>query len=100
MTVNYGASRDPPEKGIPLCTLHHFPNRIEHTLQWARDWFEGEFSQAPAAVNAFLRQPDFIASLAAQPAVRLETLKKVCALCYTCVCFVLCRLSSVLVLDC
>ena len=36
VTVNYGATRDPPEKGIPLCTLHHFPNRIEHTLQVRR----------------------------------------------------------------
>ncbi|RLN96567.1 hypothetical protein BBJ28_00025867, partial [Nothophytophthora sp. Chile5] len=41
-TENYGASRDPPEKSIPICTLKNFPNAIEHTLQWARDWFEGE----------------------------------------------------------
>jgi ubiquitin-activating enzyme E1 len=77
VTVNYGATRDPPEKGIPLCTLHHFPNRIEHTLQWARDWFEGEFSQSPAAVNAYLRQPGYFAAFSAQPAVRWETLKRI-----------------------
>ncbi|RYY70331.1 hypothetical protein EON63_22735 [archaeon] len=40
MTENYGATRDPPEKSIPVCTLKHFPNLIEHTLQWAREWYE------------------------------------------------------------
>lgn len=40
MTENYGATRDPPEKSIPVCTLKHFPNQIDHTLQWAREWFE------------------------------------------------------------
>lgn len=39
-TEHYGARRDPAEKSIPICTLKHFPNQIEHTLQWARDWFE------------------------------------------------------------
>jgi ubiquitin-activating enzyme E1 len=39
-TENYGATRDPPEKSIPVCTLKHFPNQIDHTLQWAREWFE------------------------------------------------------------
>lgn len=39
-TEHYGATRDPPEKSIPMCTLKFFPNQIEHTLQWAREWFE------------------------------------------------------------
>ena len=56
LTENYGASRDPPEKAIPVCTLKNFPNLIEHTLQWARDWFEGEFKQLPDSVNAYLSQ--------------------------------------------
>ena len=50
-------------------------------LQWARDWFEGEFSQTPSAANAYIRQADYIASLAAQPAVRLDTLKRVHGAC-------------------
>src|SRR6478752_942365 len=41
LTESYGSSRDPPEKSIPTCTLHHFPNTIDHTIQWARDVFEG-----------------------------------------------------------
>lgn len=43
MTESYGDSRDPPEESIPLCTLRHFPNRIEHALEWARDLFQGLF---------------------------------------------------------
>merc|ERR1712139_247089 len=34
LTENYGATRDPPAKSIPICTLKNFPNAIEHTLQW------------------------------------------------------------------
>jgi len=40
LTESYASSRDPPEKSIPTCTLHHFPNTIDHTIQWARDIFE------------------------------------------------------------
>jgi ubiquitin-activating enzyme E1 len=50
MTESYGSSRDPPEKSIPICTLKNFPNAIEHTLQWARDLFEGVFTQVCALV--------------------------------------------------
>lgn len=41
ITESYSSSRDPPEKAIPVCTLKNFPNAIEHTIQWARDDFEG-----------------------------------------------------------
>jgi ubiquitin-activating enzyme E1 len=58
LTENYGATRDPPEKSIPVCTLKNFPNQIEHTVQWARDWFEGVFKQAPDDVNAYLTNPE------------------------------------------
>jgi ubiquitin-activating enzyme E1 len=58
-TENYGATRDPPEKSIPVCTLKHFPNQIEHTLQWARDWFEEAFSIAAQETVQYLTQPDF-----------------------------------------
>jgi ubiquitin-activating enzyme E1 len=55
ITENYGATRDPPEKSIPVCTLKNFPNQIQHTLQWARDWFEGECKQCCAEdVNVYL----------------------------------------------
>mmetsp|Transcript_8237 Transcript_8237/g.9418 ORF Transcript_8237/g.9418 Transcript_8237/m.9418 type:complete len:786 (-) Transcript_8237:144-2501(-) len=76
LTENYGASRDPPEKSIPICTLKNFPNQIEHTLQWARDWFEGTFAQDPASVNQYLSQPDFVKKLDATPNTKLSTLER------------------------
>lgn len=63
LTENYGATRDPPEKSIPVCTLKNFPNQIEHTLQWARDWFEGTFKQTPDDVNKYLTEPEFLTIL-------------------------------------
>jgi ubiquitin-activating enzyme E1 len=60
-----------------VCTLKNFPNRIEHTLQWARDWFEGEFKQTPEAVNAFLSQSDFVAIISKQQNTCVDTLEKV-----------------------
>ena len=31
-TENYGATRDPPEKSIPVCTLKNFPNQVKRGL--------------------------------------------------------------------
>lgn len=76
-TENYGASRDPPEKSIPICTLKNFPNAIEHTLQWARDWFEGVFNQTAADANAYLSQAGFVAQLQAQQNTKLDTLERI-----------------------
>jgi ubiquitin-activating enzyme E1 len=53
-TENYGASRDPPEKQAPMCTLHSFPHNIDHCLTWARSEFEGLLEKTPAEANAFL----------------------------------------------
>ena len=44
VTQSYSSTQDPPEKSIPMCTLKNFPNAIEHTLQWARDMFEGRIT--------------------------------------------------------
>ena len=54
LTESYGASRDPPEESIPICTLRNFPNKIEHAIQWAREAFEGHFLTTPSAVNSLL----------------------------------------------
>ncbi|EPY75682.1 ubiquitin-like modifier-activating enzyme 1 Y-like protein [Camelus ferus] len=54
LTESYSSSQDPPEKSIPICTLKNFPNAIEHTLQWARDEFEGLFKQPAENVNQYL----------------------------------------------
>lgn len=78
LTENYGATRDPPEKSIPVCTLKNFPNQIQHTLQWARDWFEGEFKQSAEDTNAYLSAPSatqYLESL--QPNTKTETLRTI-----------------------
>lgn len=47
--------QDPPEKSFPACTLKNFPYLIEHTLQWARDLFEGLFVHQSQAMSSFLQ---------------------------------------------
>ena len=53
LTESYGSTQDPPEKSIQICTIKNFPNSIEHTIQWARDEFEGLFTKAPQNVELF-----------------------------------------------
>uniref|UniRef100_A0A672SK18 E1 ubiquitin-activating enzyme n=1 Tax=Sinocyclocheilus grahami TaxID=75366 RepID=A0A672SK18_SINGR len=60
LTESYGPSTSGGQKAIPICTLKNFPHRIEHTLQWARDQFEGLFKQAAENVNNFLSDPTFV----------------------------------------
>ncbi|KAF8397226.1 hypothetical protein HHK36_016136 [Tetracentron sinense] len=57
LTENYGASRDPPEKQAPMCTVHSFPHNIDHCLTWARSEFEGLLEKTPDEVNAYLSNP-------------------------------------------
>eukprot|EP01059_Diplonema_ambulator_P035823 TRINITY_DN8611_c0_g1_i1.p1 TRINITY_DN8611_c0_g1~~TRINITY_DN8611_c0_g1_i1.p1 ORF type:complete len:1045 (+),score=438.60 TRINITY_DN8611_c0_g1_i1:165-3137(+) len=77
LTESYGSSHDPPEKSIPICTLKNFPNAIEHTIQWARDSFEGFFSTAPREVNGFIHDKGFLAQLDKEPSSRITTLQTV-----------------------
>ena len=78
LTENYGASRDPPEKSAPMCTLHSFPHNIDHCLTWARSEFEGLFEKSPAEANAYLAKPDEYAAAArsAGDAAARENLEK------------------------
>ncbi|XP_076904023.1 ubiquitin-activating enzyme E1 1-like [Bidens hawaiensis] len=62
LTENYGASRDPPEKQAPMCTVHSFPHNIDHCLTWARSEFEGLLEKTPSEVNAYLSNPSEYAS--------------------------------------
>jgi len=65
MTESYGSTRDPPEQGIPVCTLKNFPYDINHTIQYARDMFEGYFNKAPMNYNKLVSDKDCIKSLTA-----------------------------------
>ncbi|XP_032405028.1 LOW QUALITY PROTEIN: ubiquitin-like modifier-activating enzyme 1 [Xiphophorus hellerii] len=79
LTESYGPGKSSSGNAIPLCTLKNFPHRIEHTLQWARDQFEGLFKQTPENVNLFLRDKNFIGrTLTHGDAEALEILGGVC----------------------
>lgn len=75
VTESYGSSRDPPEESIPICTLKNFPNKIEHTIQWARDVFEGYFRQSADEVNNYLTNANYLTDLAKQPNTQLTSLQ-------------------------
>lgn len=78
-TESYGSTRDPPEEGIPVCTLKHFPHKIEHTIQWARDLFAGEFTLGPEEVNSYISKSDYSKSFGDQQhqyVTALETVYK------------------------
>jgi len=78
LTESYGSSQDPPEKSIPICTLKNFPNKIEHTLQWARDAFEGFFTQPAGDVNSYLTDANFVEKTMKQQGEQpLETLTNI-----------------------
>uniref|UniRef100_A0A7S3ZEA8 E1 ubiquitin-activating enzyme n=1 Tax=Lotharella globosa TaxID=91324 RepID=A0A7S3ZEA8_9EUKA len=75
LTESYGSSQDPPEESIPLCTLHNFPYKIEHTIQWARDKFGGLFKVAPEEVNSYLTDPNHLEKVAGDATTELKTLE-------------------------
>jgi len=78
VTESYSSSQDPPEKSIPICTLKNFPNAIEHTLQWARDLFEGQFTQAPLTASQYVEDSTFKEKTLALPGAQpLETFQTV-----------------------
>jgi ubiquitin-activating enzyme E1 len=77
LTESYGSSRDAPEESIPICTLKNFPHKIEHTIQWARDHFEGLFKAGPSEVNNYLTQPSYLAELAKQQNQQLQSLQTI-----------------------
>ncbi len=63
----YSSSQDPPEKSFPICTLKNFPNSIEHTLQWARDAFQGLFYNPAVSAQTFIKDPEsFMSNLTKQ----------------------------------
>lgn len=78
-TQSYGDSQDPPEESIPMCTLKNFPHAIEHCIEWARDNFEGMFTDVPKEVNNYLSNPTtYLAKLRTEnTAVQKERLEKI-----------------------
>ncbi|KAI3639974.1 hypothetical protein MIR68_001979 [Amoeboaphelidium protococcarum] len=60
MTESYSSSQDPPEKSIPMCTLHNFPNAIEHTIEWSRNKFVELFTDNVMDMKLYLSENNFV----------------------------------------
>jgi len=64
-----------------MCTLKSFPNSIEHTLAWARDWFEEEFKQIPDNVTQYLNSKSMeefmTSSVMTQQNMKLDSVLKI-----------------------
>ncbi|PGH11735.1 hypothetical protein AJ80_06996 [Polytolypa hystricis UAMH7299] len=75
LTESYSSSQDPPEQSFPMCTLRSFPNRIEHTIAWAREMFQNYFVGPPESVNMYLSSPDYIGKTLKQAGNEQQTLE-------------------------
>ncbi|KAK4226369.1 hypothetical protein QBC38DRAFT_510470 [Podospora fimiseda] len=60
ITESYSSSQDPPEQSFPMCTLRSFPNKIEHTIAWARELFESSFVKPAETANLYLTQTNYL----------------------------------------
>ena len=58
LTESYSSLQDPPEQHIPMCTIKLFPYKFEHTVQHARDIFEGYFNRIPASYDSWARDSE------------------------------------------
>ncbi|KAL1434907.1 hypothetical protein MTO96_011380 [Rhipicephalus appendiculatus] len=82
MSESYSCSQDPPETSVAVCTIKHFPYRIEHTLQWARDEFEGLFKISAVNAVKYLKDSTFLSEALqtlqlSEKVVLLEELTKI-----------------------
>uniref|UniRef100_A0A8C4XJS3 E1 ubiquitin-activating enzyme n=1 Tax=Falco tinnunculus TaxID=100819 RepID=A0A8C4XJS3_FALTI len=75
LTKPLGPAGTPGNGTFPVCTLRYFPRTIQHTLQWARDEFEGLFQLPAEHVSQFMEDPAFLEQLPAAKA--LEVLQQV-----------------------
>ena len=75
ITESYGSSQDPPEQSFPMCTLRSFPNRIEHTIAWAKDLFHTYFAGPAEIVNLYITQPNYLDASLKQSGNEKQTLE-------------------------
>jgi ubiquitin-activating enzyme E1 len=75
ITESYSSSQDPPERSFPMCTLRSFPNKIEHTIAWAREMFDAFFVKGPEIVNLYLTQPNYLGASLKQSGNEKQTLE-------------------------
>jgi ubiquitin-activating enzyme E1 len=77
LTESYSSSQDPPEQSFPMCTLRSFPNKIEHTIAWARELFESYFVKPAETVNLYLTQPNYLETTLKQGGNEKATLETI-----------------------
>ena len=77
LTESYSSSQDPPEQSFPQCTLRSFPNKIEHTIAWAKEKFHQYFVGPPESVNLYLSQPNYVEQTLKQSGNEIPTLKSI-----------------------
>ncbi|GAW18652.1 hypothetical protein ANO14919_081330 [Xylariales sp. No.14919] len=77
LTESYSSSQDPPEVSFPMCTLRSFPNKIEHTIAWARELFETSFVKSAETVNLYLTQPNYLETTLRQGGSEKPTLEMI-----------------------
>ncbi|KAF8489101.1 ubiquitin activating enzyme [Gautieria morchelliformis] len=77
LTESYASSQDPPEKEAPSCTIKNFPNAIQHTIQWAREYFEGLFIKPAQTVNSYLSEPSFLETTLRYAGNQTEQIKSI-----------------------
>ena len=77
LTESYSSSQDPPEQSFPQCTLRSFPNKIEHTIAWAKEKFHQYFVGPPETVNLYLTQPNYIEHTLKQAGNEIPTLESI-----------------------
>ncbi|MCJ1477720.1 hypothetical protein MMC13_006393 [Lambiella insularis] len=75
LTESYSSSQDPPDVSFPACTVKSFPNKIEHTIQWSKEQFQGYFVNSAEIVNLYLTKPNYIQESLKQSGNELGTLK-------------------------
>lgn len=56
-TQSYSDSRDQKEESIPMCTLRNYPYLLDHTIEWARDYFQALFGNGSADFKNLVKDP-------------------------------------------
>jgi len=65
LTETYSNTNDIEDtKQFPICTIKNFPNQIQHTIHWARDYFE-RYNRGPANCNMYSDNISFLDTLSA-----------------------------------
>jgi len=78
LTESYGSSVDPPEQSIPICTLKNFPYLIEHTIQWARDLFQGLFTNGPLNTLKYMTDKNYLKNMPSSELIMsIDEIKKI-----------------------